>query len=722
MSKPSAKSSPTLTQADRSPDIELHPLVRWLVLSLMAAGFTLCIIQYISSHSKLQVPLYYDDVGYATIGLRYLEQLYASGLQGITDEYFRSPPHAPLWTLHAIAAFAIFGIHDWSIYAANFLVALAIVIVVDRLLRWVPFGWRMVGVAFALTVPVAGLGVSEFRPDVTSSLLMTAGCWAMVRRLPAEAPARRYVWIGCLFGLAMLCKTSTFPLTLALFCFSSGLMICTAFLSRPPAASLPSGQARSATGQQKVGRFVALRGATVALLFSRPRWRAAGVGIVKMFIAAAAMAAVAGPHFVYNFTAIWGYISTTLWGANSSVWSTPGEWWTVHFPYYLTGFGGELTVGNHLWIMAGLVVVGLLIACWRWSIRDASRGRPANLALMGCGLALLAVAWTIPTFNHVKQQFFGVPFSFLLLFLCFESLRLIVDVLRPYVTAPGHRFVGMLLVALVLTGLSNAQWPRKVYARNSPSAQARSRVAADLYAALRGLPLYEKSTVFFTTVGYINADLMAYLSMSDDFKQFDLRYMMYTSDIPTLIREMNKADFVVAAEEGNSESFAQLVPLAGTEDETLAALRQNPLMVEHARFPTGNAKSMFLFAREGSFGIEALSGLGRVEGPYPQWKLGRLRWAVGPSAVGIVRLPPGNNGHASLTTSLRKTSTVTAVRVLVNGTLAASMDLTTRSVNEFVDLPLIPVRDGDRIEFQFDGAKPGVNAALFKRLMTTSAR
>lgn len=722
MSNSSSKLNPNLTRANLSADSEPHPLARWLVLSLIAAGFTLCIIQYIASHSKLQVPMYYDDLGYAAIGLRYLEQLYANGLQGIIDEYFRSPPHAPLWTLHAIAAFVIFGIHDWSIYAANFVVALALVVVMERLTRWVSFGWRMAGVAFALTVPVAGLGVSEFRPDVSSSLLMTAGCWAMVRRLPTEAPARRYLWIGGLFGLAMLCKTSTFPLTLALFFFSSGLMIGVAFLSPLPSATTPNEQKLPAIRKRRVGWLASLVAAAWALMCSRPRWHAAGSGMTKMIIAAAAMVAVAGPHFAYNFSAIWGYIATTLWGANSSVWSTPGEWWTVHVPYYLIGFGGELTVGSHLWIMSGLVAAGSLIACWRWSDRDANQGRPANLALMACGLALLAVAWAIPTFNHVKQQFFGVPLAFLLLFLSIESLRLLVDLLRPYVTAPGHRFAGLLLVAMLLAGLDNAQWPRKVYERNSPSVQARNRVAYDLYAALRSLPLDEKSIVFFTTLGYINADLMVYLSMRDDFKKFDLRYMMYTSDIPTLVREMGKAEFVVAAEEGNSESFAQLVPLAGTEDETLAALRQNPRMVEHARFPTGNANSIFLFAREGTLGIEALSGFRRVEGPYPQWNLGRIRWAVGPSAAGIVRLPPGNNGHAKLTTALRKAPTVTTVRLLINGHVTTSMDLTTRSEAEFVNLPLVPVQDGDHIEFQFDGAEPGANAALFKRLMTTSAR
>ena len=112
---------------------------------------------------------------------------------------------------------ALLGKHDWAPYAANGLLALAFFVAADSLLAGMKWCQRLCCLAFFATVPLVGMAVHEFLPDFAVALATAMGILLLVSRPFVPSPPRHKLFVGMLFGLAMLGKPPVFPATLAFF-------------------------------------------------------------------------------------------------------------------------------------------------------------------------------------------------------------------------------------------------------------------------------------------------------------------------------------------------------------------------------------------------------------------------------------------------------------------------------------------------------------------------
>ena len=82
---------------------------------------TALILNHSSWRGRLQYQIDYEDVITYLDGLKRYRALVDQPQEHLqfVYQYLTDPPHAPLHSLQAAAAFAVFGIQDWAPYASN---------------------------------------------------------------------------------------------------------------------------------------------------------------------------------------------------------------------------------------------------------------------------------------------------------------------------------------------------------------------------------------------------------------------------------------------------------------------------------------------------------------------------------------------------------------------------------------------------------------------------
>ncbi|HEY2585355.1 MAG TPA: glycosyltransferase family 39 protein, partial [Tepidisphaeraceae bacterium] len=191
-------------------------LANVLVGSALAAVFTLLVVHYSLTRGKLIVPAHYDDVTYLRDGLDKLDGFYKGGLPGIVGRVSLRPPHSPFSTSLAFTGYALFGIHDWAPYAGNAIVILALLALVDFATHGMRPWQQVIAGMFVLTIPISAQAVYEFRSDLWVGVL-TAAVIVLLLEQPLVRASRAYLaWTGIVAGVALLSKTSIFPVTLGL--------------------------------------------------------------------------------------------------------------------------------------------------------------------------------------------------------------------------------------------------------------------------------------------------------------------------------------------------------------------------------------------------------------------------------------------------------------------------------------------------------------------------
>ncbi len=359
--------------ANRSRRHRPAPLNRLTSLGLcigFAALVTLAVLQFSFRHGRLILFPTYDDVGYLADGATRLQALYDHGLGGLWDSYVQLPPHSPFQSVMVLVAFTFFGLHEWSPYVLNFLLALGYFLLADWLLRRVDFWQRALCFVFISTVPFVGMAVHEFRPDHAVALLTAIGIFLLLTGPFVHGPRRRQIAAGVWLGLALLAKPPVFPQTLALG--GSALVLAT------------------------IADWIAVQ--------RRPRLGATVRAWLAVLIP---FALIPLPHYAYDHRHIFNYIHEILFGKFKESYQVKVSL-ADHLRYYLTGPGGAEMLGGHaILLLAMLAIVGPAVL-WRGSRRVRAR-----MAMMP---PLLVLAWIIPTVNQTKQPFFGLGFDTILLF------------------------------------------------------------------------------------------------------------------------------------------------------------------------------------------------------------------------------------------------------------------------------------------------------------------
>jgi hypothetical protein len=386
---------------------------------------------------------------------------------------------------------------------------------------------------------------------------------------------------SALFGLSMLIKTPTFPLTL--FVFAAAL----AMASFADLVLLPL--------RPSLDRFL------LAWLLC---------GVIALLVPL--------PVYLLQLKEILHYIYDPVFGKANEMWRSPGtRMW--HALYYFTGEGGMDMLSRHLYLLLLMIGSGVGLAL--------SWGRFDMLVRLICFLVVTAAAYAIPAVMSIKQEFFGATFDFMLIFTALYALVWIVREMQ-------HKGSQATVAIMLLAGLAVSHFPPVLYIPGGANSIARRRIVDQLYAAMRSQGIGSGPRVFMTTTGFVNASVLDHLSLKQGLPPFNFSEISFSGNQSDFKSEIDKADFVIASEQGNSEAYGGFIPSGNIQDQTLALVRDSGEFEEVAEFPTLNPKRYFLFKRIAPFeGWESIEGLGALEGPYPNWILPQVRWGYGPRSI-----------------------------------------------------------------------------------------
>ncbi|HEY8749292.1 MAG TPA: hypothetical protein VIM11_15015, partial [Tepidisphaeraceae bacterium] len=584
-----------------------YPLL-WIILT---AGFTTLVIQWSLQHGKLAMYPFYDDVSYFMDALVRLQEFYKGGFSHLARGLRDRPPHSIFSCLLALFSYTLLGTHDWAPYAANGVIILALAGIINFLARGLPLWQRLILFLFVLTVPICQNAVYEFRPDIASALCAAAGAAVLLVQPFTTSSWKHRAAGGTLFGLAMLIKTPTFPLTMAVMFATLAVVIAADIILLKPFPKYE--QLAIATGQTL------------------------GASIV-----------VASPVYIFQFREIIAYIYEPIFGKTKDLWAshmTPRE----HLLYYLTGDGGATMLSYHVYLFVGIIVAGFALAAVfsRWDV----------VVRLAGFCVVTAVAYAIPTIMHVKQPFFATTFDWLLIFSAVYVLL--------WVCVSGHRLVaGVILGAALVAALAITHFIPELYQPGGANVVQRRRIISSVYNALVNHNVGAKARVYMTTTGYVNAAVLDYINLQQGMSAFNFAEQPYSADLKLHETEMENSDYVIASEQGNSESFGDFIPSGNMQDQTLAYVRNNPNFAEIAAIPTQNEKRFFVFKRvEPFYDWKVSTGLGPIEGPFPDWKLHEVRWGFGPKTVAEVSLPTAGQYHLIASGKAAVENTTVTVRI-----------------------------------------------------------
>lgn len=611
--------------------------VRWLTCTIFAATVTLLVLQYSFRHGRLIVFPTFDDVGYFAEGADRLQTLYDSGVSGVYHQYIAAPPHSPFQAGMAVAAFALFGLRDWAPYALNSLLALGYFLAADWLLRGAPLWQKVLGFLFIGSIPFVPMAVHEFRPDHAVALFTALGAMLLLGAPFVHGPRRRQIVAGVWFGIALLTKPPVFPQTLTIAGASLALATVADWLA---AGRLPS---------------------VKAVLKS---WTAVLVPLVLIPL----------PHYCLNFHEIYSYIYDILFGTFKASYQMRGSR-SEHLFYYLTGGGGSVMLGAHLWLLLAVLAFS--------AVGVALVGRRGDRARGGAVIMLLALAFLIPTALKTKQPFFGLAFDTVL---AFSAIFLLGRLLRAERFGNGRKLATTALVVAAGIGVWNFQWPSPRYGSASTGWQEQRRqivegvfhtiVSHSTFNSIDVSPLPDPSvcedekctapmpTVLLCGIGDVNPPVLHFLAAQQSIP-LNFQFNATSNRAEDFVKDFDNADFIYCAQSRTS-LIADFLPSSGLQDELLAAVRARPQFKQVGAWTfMKTGRSLYLFQRQDFRGFRALQGLGPVEGPFPEHKLRSVRWGNGP--VTKLKTPAQPAGDFELSWEARSDFQYQVVAVSVDG-------------------------------------------------------
>ncbi len=581
-----------------------HGVVAALLLSLF---FTLFCVQWSLARGRLSQDPTYDDSMYMYEAGRRLAVFDEQGLVAYVVNLYRDPPHAPFTDFGAELAFAVFGLHDWVPYVfANGPVIFLLLLAVAYFARAVSLRARIVLMVLALTVPFVVVGVHEFRPDFPGALFTALGIMLVIEAaFDRTGPSRdrQYLVAGAFFGVALVTKAVFFVHTLTMEAGS----ICGAC-----ALTWWAGRAttdKKALGQQFLG--IALR-----------------VGLPSLFIWA--------PYILTNFHETFGYFYDFALGKNSHVSEIKGGL-KISAWFYTFGYAGMYMLGRTFLVGLGLyaVCVGCLVWARNW------KELLFEAFLLGCG----AVSLGSIILNQRENHYFGIPADMLMLF---TLLRAITAVWSWLAVTRARRAWGLgLLIAVVVVNLVLFNpvmlWPYSVPQLNyviSRDHSINERLLDDIWqefgprAAVPGDP----PITFVTRGGFVTAPTFRWLALKAARR---LNFMdVWTDNDPEAFRAgLQVSTFVVAPEDNAAGVYNQNASydLRFEVERMMAAMPGLRLLRRYPDSPGGPGYRLFvnddkMLENFSSFSnFQALEGFFPWEGPYPEAKLGKVRWSLAPT-------------------------------------------------------------------------------------------
>lgn len=519
-------------------------VLAWTALTI---PFTLLVLQYSLNRGKLIVPAHYDDVSYLRDGLAKLDGFYRGGIGGLAARASQHPPHSPFGTLTAFAGFAIFGVHDWAPYAANGIIIFTLLAFTDWLTRGMRPWQKLLAFLFVLSVPISAQAVYEFRPDIFVGLVTTVVIVMLLEKPLVSAPRGYLETAGLIAAVALLSKTSIFPITLGLV-----------------GAALLAASIRDRLLLGSEARANAFIKAWARLLLP--------VLLIPL------------PWYLYNRHEIYFYITVNALGGNSDIWKVHAGL-AEQLLFYATGhFGGGQMLGRHLMLMSAVLLVGAFAAITRCGKKGTLR--------VACYAFVGVVAYVGPTLNPIKDAFLGVVFDFILIS---ATLLVFRALLSAFVPGPVRSAGIGALICMVVIGAWFAKWPMYWGDKTDANVVMRNRYVNDLYSAIRSHDPQGDGIVLVAVTGvFANADALGYLADKDDLTKLDFVSDFANKDFGAINGWLDRCRFVVAGDPGNPEDDPN-TPYSAMLDRSLSAIRSRPDFRLVQTCPTLAGKNYYVF-------------------------------------------------------------------------------------------------------------------------------
>jgi hypothetical protein len=151
-----------------------------------------------------------------------------------------------------------------------------------------------------------------------------------------------------------------------------------------------------------------------------------------------------------------------------------------------------------------------------------------------------------------------------------------------------------------------------------------------------------RSRILVTFTGQLSPSMLNFRAVQD-LSTIDFYDLGVTRTPAPYIEQFDLADYVVACDPGMDENLSNSeldlvygwVPNASFQDQILSALRarKDYTLVDKLEYPP-NHRNFYIFRKSGPFdGLNPVSGIGPIEGPYPQWNMPfPVRWAIMPAS------------------------------------------------------------------------------------------
>lgn len=569
-----------------------------VALSIVSLLFTVVIVQASIRHGKLGMPATYDDVSYLQDALTRVDAFHESGIKAFAASFVTSPPHSPASTAIATAAFLIAGAQDWAPYVANCVIVFFYLSITAWMMSEVATPYKMLGLVFAITVPITTNAVNEFKPDIFCGLITSAAAIVMSRSVfRPRSPA----WPGVLLFAAALLIKPTFVGATLLF---NGTAVLLALIGR-----------RIVEGR-RLDSLAAVQRAVLLLVGG---------------------AALALPYYVLAWRVLYEYIVENTFGANKHLWAIKTDW-LGHAMYFLIGPGGGFMFGRHLYVI--VLIVGCGITVTLFFRRRVELLCHLHFAVMCC------VMYALPTSLEVKNPFSGVQFTYMLVFWAFFCYVRILHHAgrRKNLLVRITRFAVVAGLAVSTVGLrlplgaegAEALLRRQLFDRDCAIVREK---AMSRWASGNPGPL----VVVLTTAGQShNPSAMQYALLKQGIRNVEFPDLHREGSPEVFANAFRRADIVIA-NEPNAEEAYDWLPSGEIQEQTLRMVRESQEFHLLAVNETIARRKYYVFERVSGFADSiVLSGFGEREGPYPQWSLPSVRWGLGPKSMLVVRVPgPG---------------------------------------------------------------------------------
>lgn len=477
---PANRSNSNLLQARQDKHEEIAPWSGAIAIRALAIGLITLVLLLKGAilllrgevYGRLAIPPVYDDVTYFVDAMERVVVFKSAGLSAFVKGLVADPPHSPYALLGGFAGFLLTHGSTVAPYAFN---ALSAALLTALLL--IVFEVRAL-VAVVGTIAVAATAwfdhtVTVYHPDLIAGYgTGVVAAIAVFQRELLRGRLKTFV-AGILGGCVLLIKPTAFPAVLVVWsvAFAFGCIAC-----------LVDRQAVSAVAR----RFV---------------------------IVLVCVAVVAGPYFAVHLVEIVRYIyqafarDVDAWNKLYHPNNSQIDAVTFYLRQCLDLFGPIPVLACALWV----------IAC-----TAAVRGQQSARVLELFGvLAVVAVAYIVPTLAPVKLMLFGGPFygaiivSFLvLLHLVWSELRPVLLTDRRFRWAQGPA-IGLIFLAAVFAFCEDSQTRFGSWLHDGPIDYDRIYAAVIQSAKLEGATAEHSFSLFLPSPGPVPPSAFRFRGLKD---------------------------------------------------------------------------------------------------------------------------------------------------------------------------------------------------------------